>query len=636
MTEIPDSNKRTLLDYLFFRSPEEILPEQAQSLTRIAFAFIAILLLVGYDAAFGPVSHVERLAMLVAFSYLLISIVHYIAIRRFPRTQPWRIYSMIILDHAIVSMATYAFGTAGAVFYPFYFWVTVGNGLRYGVGYLHGAAAISIVLFLIATRMSSEWQQQPQLIFGLATGMVLMPAFFLSLLRQLGRTNAELRQEILEKEHIATHDSITGLPNRVLLEDRLDYAIANTARLGREIAVFHIDIDSFKTVNDTYGHAFGDELLIQVARRLRDCQRSFDTLARIGGDEFVVFLQGNHQMTQAASFADRMAEYASGHYHHKGVDVFLSISIGVAQYPNDGMDTATLLRNAETAMYRAKREGGSRYCFYDTNMSREVTEQLTIQVELRKALNANQFRLFFQPRIDAKTCRIIGAEALVRWQHPTRGLLEPEAFIHAAEESDMILSLDRWLLDAVCREVSDWQNKGLPFLLVSVNVSGRQFMESDYIETLRKIIEVTHIDQTQLALEITEGTLIEHSEQVDTQFHEIKKLGLKLMLDDFGTRYSSLNYLKRFPVDTLKIDRSFIKDIPGSEDDCALVETMINIAHRLRMDVCAEGVETTQQLRWLRDKQCDTIQGFLASRPVAAEAFRHMIAHRETEKLVSS
>jgi EAL domain-containing protein (putative c-di-GMP-specific phosphodiesterase class I) len=294
----------------------------------------------------------------------------------------------------------------------------------------------------------------------------------------------------------------------------------------------------------------------------------------------------------------------------------------------------TLIKNADTAMNRAKAEGGSKYRFYDTHMSHEVEEQLIKQVELRKALQNREFRLFFQPRMDTVSQRIIGAEALIRWDHPSRGLLEPESFIAAAEESGMVVSLDKWLLDAVCREIAGWQKDGLPAILTTVNVSGLQFMDKDYADYLRKMINVTRIDPHNLGLEITEGVLIEHTEQVNTVFRDIKALGMQLLLDDFGTRYSSLSYLKRFPIDTLKIDRSFIHDIPNDNDGCALVEAMINIAHSLRMNVVAEGVETDAQLTWLKQKKCDSIQGYLTSRPMPASEFRHHIAQRTpTERL---
>ncbi len=628
--------RRALLEYIFFRPPEEIPPEQAQALTRIGLTFAGVLLLLVYETLLGLQTPLQRVAAAAAYAYLLGSIVHYLVISRFPVTRGWRLYAAIVADVTILSLVVHAFGTAAAVFYPLYLWIAVGNGLRFGSHFLHVATAAAVTGFLTATLTSPAWASHPPLVIGLLLGIIIMPLFFLALLRQLGHTNLELRAKIREAEHLATHDALTNLPNRALLEDRLEYAIANVERFGPEIAVFLIDIDSFKTINDTYGHAFGDALLKQVAARLRDCLRSFDTLARLGGDEFAVILQGSHLARHAASVADRMAEYVSGHYYHDGLDVFLTISIGIAVYPNDGRDVAALVKNAETAMYRAKQEGGSQYRFYDTRMSEEVSEQLLRQVELRRALQNREFRLFFQPRVETASGRILGAEALIRWAHPERGLLEPETFIDAAEESGMVTSLDKWLLDAVCREIAAWHKDGLPRLLTTVNVSGRQFTDSGYVDALRTILEVTRIDAQDLGLEITEGVLVEHTEEVDAIFRELKAMGLKLLLDDFGTRYSSLNYLKRFPVDTLKIDRSFIQGVPDDHDDCALVEAMINIAHSLRMDVVAEGVETEAQLQWLRDHRCDSVQGFLISEPVPADEFRRLLAGCDSAGRLSS
>ncbi len=625
---------RSVMEYIFFRSPEEIQPEQAQALTRVGITFVVVLGLLGYELMSGFASRIERIAAILVFTYLLLGIVHYLLVRRFPETRPWRLYALMASDHAMVSMGIYILGPIGAIFYPLYLWISVGNGLRFGVHYLYVATAISVPMFLGSALSNPAWSSQPQLVIGLTIGMIIMPLFFIALLRQLEKTNSQLQKQINEAEHRATHDDLTDLPNRALLEDRLGYGMANVERFGPEIAVFLIDIDSFKTINDTYGHFYGDQLLKQVASRMQDCLRSFDTLARLGGDEFIVLLQGSHLITHAASVADRMAEYVSGHYHNDGLDVFVTISIGIALYPNDGTTVETMIKNADTAMNRAKAEGGSRYRFYDTHMSHEVEEQLVKQVELRKALQNREFRLYFQPRIDTASKRIVGAEALIRWEHPKHGILEPGEFIPAAEESGMIISLDKWLLDAVCREIAGWQKDGLPALHTTVNVSGRQFMEKDYASYLRKIIDLTHIDPHHLGLEITEGVLIEHTEQVNAVFKGIKSLGVLLLLDDFGTRYSSLSYLKRFPIDTLKIDRSFIQDIPVDPDDCALVEAMISIAHSLRMDVVAEGVENEAQLAWLQEKKCDSVQGFLVSQPVPASEFRHQIAqHTPIERL---
>ncbi|UCE88673.1 MAG: EAL domain-containing protein [Pseudomonadota bacterium] len=617
--------RRSVFDYVYLRSPKAIQPEHAQAIVRVVVLSVASLCLLAYETTVGTNSWLETLTARLTYAYLLLSVGHAVIVSRSRGIYPWRIYLFIAADGALISFGMYAFGTTGALFYPLYLWITIANGLRYGNHFLRFATTVALAGFLAATLSSESWMATPALIVGLAIGLLALPLGFVGVLQQLSKAKSELEQKIKEAEHMATHDALTDLPNRALMEDRLNYAIANIERFGPEIAVFLIDVDSFKTINDTHGHLFGDRLLTQIASRLNDCLRSFDTLARLGGDEFVVILEGNHLATHAATVADRMGEYVAGHYHHDGHDVFVTISIGIALFPNDGESVETLIKNADTAMNHAKSDGGNCCRFYDTGMSESVAEQLTLQVELRRAIQNRQFQLYFQPQIDVATGRVNGAEALVRWLHPRRGLLEPIHFIGAAEESGLILSIDKWLLEAACRESASWKESGLANIRTTVNVSGLQLMEEGYVEMLSKILDVTRMDPRHLGLEITEGVLVEEREHVNKVFAGIKSLGIKLALDDFGTRYSSLSYLKRFPIDTLKIDRTFVSDIPENADDCALIEAIIAIGESLHMDVVAEGVESFKQLAWLRQRNCQTVQGYLASQPVAASEFRTLL-----------
>ena len=425
--------------------------------------------------------------------------------------------------------------------------------------------------------------------------------------------------------HLAHHDPLTELPNRLLLDARLKHAIQRAHRESSSLAILFLDLDRFKTVNDGLGHPIGDVLLKSVAALLGACVRNEDTVARLGGDEFVIVLEGAGDAGHISEMAKKILFALNKPYDLDGQTVYVSASIGISTYPADGYDGTTLLKNADAAMYLAKEEGRNTFRFYSTELTRTAHDRLNLESELRRAIEKQEFLLHFQPQVDISSGAIIGAEALIRWEHPTFGIISPLRFIPLAEETGLILPLGEWVLNAACEQLSAWLESGLPPITLAVNLSARQFQHRDLVKQLRAVLDATGLPPRLLELEITEGAIMKQGQEAVATLQAVKDLGLKLAIDDFGTGYSSLAYLRRFPIDTLKIDQSFMRDIPGDTGAKQIAITIIAMAHNLHMQVLAEGVETAAQLAFLQRNGCNTYQGYLYSRPVTAESFASML-----------
>ena len=442
--------------------------------------------------------------------------------------------------------------------------------------------------------------------------------------RGTGRDITEQKQVEEKIRHMAHHDALTGLPNRVLLHDRVSQAIAQAQRNREVLAMLFIDLDRFKTVNDSLGHHVGDLLLKTVGQRLETCTRGSDTIARIGGDEFVVLLGDLDQPEDARHVAlkvlDALAEPATIDTH----ELRVTPSIGICAYPHDGTDVETLMRNADTAMYHAKQMGRNNYQFFTQSMNDAAQERLALENDLRHAVERGEFLLHYQPQLDLKTGRIIGFEALVRWMHPQRGLVGPAQFIPAAEETGLIGQVGEWVLREACSQARAWHHAGHT-LQVSVNCSAQQFQRESFVETVGAVLRETGLAASCLDLEITESVIIQHSEAVMARFQALDDMGVRISIDDFGTGYSSLSYLKRFAIHQLKIDQSFVRDISSDPDDAAIVSAIIAIAHSLGLRVVAEGLEAPEQLAFLRSLGCDVAQGYYFSKPVPAEEFGRLL-----------
>lgn len=424
--------------------------------------------------------------------------------------------------------------------------------------------------------------------------------------------------------HLAFNDTLTGLPNRVLFADHLNLAIERAKTSDQSLAVLILDLDRFKFVNDTLGHEIGDRLLKAVAGRIRNCVRSSDCVARLGGDEFTVLLDELADPASATNAAQKIRRSLTSAFEIDGQDIFVSTSIGISIYPEDGSDVSTLLRHADVAMYRAKRANGG-VEFYESGMDASVSDHLRMDSSLRRALERDELLVYYQPKADARSGQITGMEALVRWNHPERGMVSPVEFIPLAEETGLIIPIGEWVLRTACAQTREWQKAGFLNLNVAVNLSGAQLQESELCNTVSSILRETGLDPRYLTLEITESMLMENIRETIATLHQLKAIGLHLDIDDFGTGYSSLSYLKRFPVDSLKVDQTFTRDILTDADDAAIVTGIIALAHSLRLKVVAEGVETREQQDFLSNLNCNTIQGYLLSKPLPAAEFTRRI-----------
>jgi len=422
-----------------------------------------------------------------------------------------------------------------------------------------------------------------------------------------------------EIQKLAYYDSLTGLPNRTLLSDRLAQAVSRAGRDSKEVAVMFLDLDRFKTINDTLGHTVGDQLLRIVADRLQGCLRRSDTVARIGGDEFVVILSSLDQEEDIPQVAQKILHELAQGVMLEEHEIFTSASIGIAVFPVDGEETGTLLRHADIAMYQAKERGKNTYQFFSHEMNRKAIDRLMLENSLRKGLKRDQFFLLYQPQLDLRSGRMVGVEALVRWNHPQLGVLSPDRFIPVAEESGLILNLGAWVLRTACAQAQQWRREGYPPLRIAVNLSSRQFSHPAFIDMLDHILEETGFDPASLELELTESIIMEEPEFAIMTLTDIKVRGISLAIDDFGTGYSSLSYLKHFPFDRLKVAQSFVHDVTSDTDNAAIVDAVIAVAQSLNIKVIAEGVETRKQLDFLYARQCDEVQGFYFGRPIPAE-----------------
>lgn len=424
--------------------------------------------------------------------------------------------------------------------------------------------------------------------------------------------------------HLAYNDVLTGLPNRALFFDQLGWRIEQARKNGDGAAVLFLDLDRFKYVNDTLGHDVGDRLLVAVAQRIRRSVRSVDCVARLGGDEFTVVLADVEGPGAAATAAHNICCSLATPFQIDGHDIFISTSIGISLYPNDGADSGTLLKHADTAMYRAKKTNAG-FQFFEADMADSMSEYMCLENDLRYALERQELELFYQAQAWMDSGQIIGMEALLRWHHPTRGLVPADTFIPLAEESGLINVIGAWVLRTACTQLQAWITSGLPILRVAVNVSVKQLLQKDFAVSVEQVLADTGLPPHLLELEITESTLMEHAEDTLLALQRLHSLGVRLTIDDFGTGYSSLAYLKKFPVDIIKIDRSFVCDVPHDADDAAIVTGIIALAHSLRLEVVAEGVETEAQLHFLREQSCDLLQGFYLSKAVPAEQFASLV-----------
>lgn len=426
--------------------------------------------------------------------------------------------------------------------------------------------------------------------------------------------------------HLAYHDVLTELPNRTMLLDRLSQAIELARRQGRQLAVMFMDLDQFKHINDSLGHAIGDKLLRSVAQRLVSCVRHSDTISRQGGDEFVLLLPFIEHPEDAALSAQKLLAGLTEPHPIEGHDLHISASIGISIYPDDGQDAGTLIKNADAAMYHAKENGRNDYKFFEPDMNVRAVLRQSTEANLRGALEQQEFVLHYQPKINLHSGAIVGAEALIRWRHPERGLLLPAEFVPIAEDCGMIQSIGRWVLREACLQARRWRQAGLPPIIIAVNISANEFRAKDFLENIRATLDDTGLKPCYLQVELTESVLMRDVNSASSILRALADMGVKLAVDDFGTGYSSLSYLRQFPIDTLKIDQSFVNHMTGNPDDAIIVQTIINMGKSLKQLIIAEGVETPEQYAYLRAQDCDEGQGYYFCPPLESMAFAAMLS----------
>ena len=432
----------------------------------------------------------------------------------------------------------------------------------------------------------------------------------------LRRVNEALEKDVSEVEHLAFHDPLTGLPNRLLFNDRLTMALSQSRRHQRRLATFFMDLDNFKTINDSFGHTVGDEVLRMVADRLRTCVREEDTLARFGGDEFILLVTGILSERDLVTVSEKILDTIRVPFRVEGRELSVTISVGASVFPMDGETPELLVRNADIAMYRSKQQGRNTYQLFTPGTSAASPERLRLETQLRNALHAGEFVLHYQPIVDLQAGELRGVEALLRWQPEGDAPVSPEAFLPVAETSDLIVPISKWVLRSACTQTATWQRATQTRLTVAVNLSTRVFQQPDLVGEVSKALEEAGLPPECLDLEITEASAMQNVAYSAAVLRRLKDLGVRISLDDFGTGYSSLSHLKRLPIDRIKIDQSFVRNIPHDPDDAAIVSAVIAMTHRLKLVAVAEGVETKQHLSFLRNENCDLGQGFLFSRPL--------------------
>ncbi|MTI81974.1 MAG: EAL domain-containing protein [Firmicutes bacterium] len=418
---------------------------------------------------------------------------------------------------------------------------------------------------------------------------------------------------------MANYDSLTNLPNRRLFMDQIKKEIAKAKCNDNKLAVLFLDLDRFKLVNDTMGHNFGDILLQKIAKRLKGCLIEEEILARMGGDEFMILLPNILTPEDTYIVADKILKAMQGPIKIKDIELHSTISIGIAIYPEHGRDDDTILGNADAAMYCAKEYGGNRYHLYTSSINESVSRQLVLENNLRQALENDELVLYYQPQLNTETKQLVGVEALIRWIHPEYGIIPPGEFITFAESTGIIINIGEWVLRTACKQMNEWLNRGYQPFRMSVNISVKQLQQYDFAKVVYNILEETELDPKYLELEITETVFMQRSDYLLKTLKDLKEIGIRITLDDFGVEYSSLNYLKKFPIDALKIDRSFIKDISIDPDDTAITSAAIALAKKLSLNVVAEGVETEDQFDFLLEQKCNEVQGFLFGKPVPVE-----------------
>lgn len=612
------TDHRPMVEHIFFQASQQTSHEQSQAIARIVIVALVDLVLAA-NVAINGTSAGAALNFGIGIGYLLYSLFHYRWTRRQTQRLDARRHLAIVGDLACTSYVTYLFGLAGLGFYPLYLWIVVGNGLRFGARYLRIATAVGITGFVAATTLDGMIYRQPGIVAGLLVGLILMPKFFLVMIRRLSEANSALRQQKEQAEYLARHDHLTALPNRILAEDRLNLALGRAARSGSRPAVVFIDLDGFKAINDNFGHTHGDMLLKAVADCLKARVRRGDTVARLGGDEFLILIEAANDPPEVAAIVDQIFT-CSGRYYQLGeYRTYLTWSCGVAIYPNDGEDGATLIKNADIAMYRAKATGINQFRLYDPAMSEEVSSQLALRDQLRDALETHRFQLLYQPICRYPGARVDTLQAQLYWYRDAHTPVSLDGFDEIIDQAGLSAALANRALTQALTDIARWRRAGLDPQPVMVEVTAQQLANADFLMNLQRLLSDRELPASVIGIAINEPALIKDSQPLAELLDTLHKAGVRIALNHFGTGYAALGFLKRYPVDRITIDPELIAELPDNPSSCTLVEALLAIAERTRMEVVAEGVDNPAQLSWLTAHGCHLMQGACVSAPIAAD-----------------
>lgn len=603
----------------------DLMNERSYALSRVALSVAATMYFYITSLATGMQSDSVYWSMTVGSAgYSLLAVAFFFHVNKFPDLKgSFRKILGALLDMSILSAGMYVGGEAGGILYPVMLWVLGDIGMRFGMRYLTISVIAGVVGFLAVIISSDFWSDKPVLGTGLLVGIALVPALFAGLIQKIHDINESLKREMNDKAYAATHDALTGLPNRVLFQERLIHTLEMSKRKNTHFALMFLDIDRFKYVNDTYGHACGDQLLQVISSRLTTVLRKSDTVARLGGDEFVVILSEITSAQDAEFVANKIISEVAKKCDVIGKEFTVTTSIGISVFPHHGSNVSDIIKNADVAMYAAKDAGKNTYRIYDEKMNWNSRKILDTETALRHGIKNREFHLHLQPKVCMRTKKIIGAEALLRWNRDGVGMVPPNEFLPLAEETGIIVDLGNWIIEDAIRISKKIRERCGVSFPISVNVSPVQFSHPSFLETIKR-----HAADIQglIEFEVTESVYINNTDQLMMIFRFLRNIGIAVSIDDFGTGYSSLSYLKRFFARELKIDLAFIKNMENSDGDRALVRAIINIGKEFGMRIVAEGVETKGQESLLTEMGCDIGQGWLYSKALPEGDFVGMIS----------
>lgn len=610
--------KAGVLDYIFFASSDHVSSEQAQGMARIA---ITTVLLIGFSIA-AIFSEMEWFPAALCAAYLGLSWVGFRAVSGRAAGKLWPRRLGLAGDLGMVGYGLGHLGLSGLALYPVFLWIVIGYGLRYGKRFLLEATAAGLFVFLAGGVIGEIARNEPGVFLGLLIGLGIMPKLFIEMISQLEEQGRDLRRQRDEAEELALTDRLTGMPNRLFLEEEAARAVRRAKAIGKIGGIVFLDLDGFKGVNDRFGHAKGDALLKMAARAIEKSLATGDSAARFGGDEFVLLIEERESPEDIIKATDAALKGIKS-INWEGEKV--TASCGVAFFPMDGETFEDLAKKADTAMHKAKIAGKDRWMIYDPDMSKKLEEEAEIEARMREGIERGEFEMFYQPLCKMADGGFAGAEALIRWNHPEKGILGPGYFIPLAEKTGLIVNLGDFALQASAREAAEWVKMGLENFHMHVNVSAKQLELEEFPERVDAALRESGLAAKNLEIEVTESALVGDGVVEGGVFARLLDIGVGLSLDDFGTGYSSLGYLRKLPVGQIKIDQSFVADIPNLQSATALLEATIAFGKRMDMELVAEGIETQEQFEWLKQRGCQIGQGYLIGKPMPSKQIRKII-----------